>query len=115
VAVPSVDLSVSDHTQLSSLESVLRREMPELVISRVSGSPAAGELGWEDVLLLTFAGVSALADAIELVKAYLDSRDDETGVTISATNSTRRRIKSIEVRHATDAQVKEFLDWFKHE
>lgn len=111
----SIDLSISDHSQLGALESLLKRTMPELAITRSSGSPLPGELGWQDVLVIVFAGISALADTIGLVREYLDSRANETGITITATSSTKRHTKSLEVRHATAEQVAEFLDWFTDE
>ena len=58
--LPSVELSITDNYQLGSLESLLRREMPELAVSRSPGAPEPGALGWEDVLVLTFAGISAV-------------------------------------------------------
>jgi hypothetical protein len=110
--VQSINLSVSDYPQLGKLESRLRT-VREATVTRVAGKPALGELGAEDVLLIAFAGISALADIIELARAYSRSRD--TGIGISATSSGKRHTKTIELRNATDEQVEEFLDWFKGE
>jgi hypothetical protein len=113
--LPSIELSITDNYQLGSLESVLRREMPELAVSRSPGAPEPGALGWEDVLILTFAGISAFKDVVDLVRSYLDTRRQDTDVTITATNSTSDRTQTLVVRNATDAQVTEFVNWLTHE
>jgi hypothetical protein len=122
-AVQSVELSISDNTQLGALESVIVRGIPEVTVTRFSGTPTPGALGWEDVLVLTFGGISALADTIEVVRAYLETRGEPrdaieaggtpAGVTITAAKSGKRGSKSLRVQNATDAQVREFLDWYK--
>jgi hypothetical protein len=115
VAVPVVELSITDDSQLGSLESFLRSEMPEVAIDRLAGAAKPSALGWEDVLTLIFAGVSALAEAVEFIRTYLESRGRETGVTITATNASKRRTKTLVVRNATSAQVKDFADWLVDE
>src|ERR1700722_9471941 len=85
-AMPVVELSITDDSQLGSLESILRREMPEVIIGRLPGKADPGVLGWEDVLTLAFAGISALVETVEVIRSYLDSRSREAGVTITATN-----------------------------
>jgi hypothetical protein len=115
VAVPLVELSITDDSQLGSLESLLRRELPEIGIGRVAGTAKPGALGWEDVLTLTFAGVSAFVDTVEIIRSFLDSRGKETGVTVTATNISKRRTKILIVRNATSTQVKDFADWLVDE
>lgn len=109
--MPVIELSITDDFQLGSLESLLRREIPEVIVGRRPGPPEPGALGWEDVLTLTFAGISALADTIELLRSYLAARDEETGITITATNISKRRTRELTVRNATEAQVREFTAW----
>ena len=113
--MPVVELSMTDDSQLGPLESFLRREMPGVTIGRLSGSAEPGALGWEDVLTLTFAGISALVEMIEVIRSYLDSRSRETGITITATNVRKRRTKTLVVRNATSAQVKDFAAWLTDE
>jgi hypothetical protein len=113
--VPVVELSITDDSRLGSLESLLRRETPEVTIGRLSGTAEPDALGWEDGLTLTFAGISALVETIEVIRSYLDSRGKETGVTITATNASKRRTKTLIVRNATSAQVKDFADWLTDE
>lgn len=113
--MPLVELSITDDTQLGSLESLLRRELPEIGINRVAGTAKPDALGWEDVLTLTFAGVSAFADTVEVIRSYLDSRGKETGVTITATNISKRRTRVLEIQNATSVQVKDFADWLVDE
>ena len=106
-----VELSITDDTQLGSLEAFLKHEMPEVAVRRVPGPGEPDALGWEDVLVLTFAGISALAETVGVIRSYLESRSTETGVMLTATSSTKRRTKTLIVRNATSAQVKEFADW----
>ena len=113
--MPVVELSITDDSQLGSLESFLRREMPGVTIGRLSGPAEPGALGWEDVLTLAFAGTSALVEVIEFIRSYLDSRARETGVTVTATNVSKRRSKTLIVRNASSAQVKEFASWLTDE
>jgi hypothetical protein len=113
--MPVVELSITDDSQLGSLEFFLRREMPGVTVGRLSGSAEPDALGWEDVLTLTFAGISALVETIEVIRSYLDSRGGETGITITATNVSKRRAKTLIVRNATSAQVKDFADWLTDE
>ena len=113
--MPVVELSISDDSQLGSLEALLRREAPEIGIGRLPGKTAPDALGWEDVLTLTFAGISALAEVVDIIRSYLDSRDTETGITITATNVSKRRTKTLVVRSATSAELKDFTDWLTDE
>jgi hypothetical protein len=112
--MPVVELSITDDSQLGSLESFLRRELPEVAVGRQQGSVEHDTLGWEDVLTLTFVSISALADAIELIRSYLELRVEKTGATITATAATQGQTKKLSVRGATQADVKEFVDWFTH-
>ncbi len=113
--MPVVELSITDDSQLGSLESFLRREMPEVFVGRRQNSVEPDALGWEDALTLTFAGMSALAEVIDLIRSFLDSREGRTDVTVSAAAETGGRTKKLTVRGATRAEVKEFTDWFTHE
>jgi hypothetical protein len=113
VTVPSAAVTISDHAQLGSLESLLVRTIPELTVTRAARDVQPGELGIPDVLVVTFAGISAVADMIELIRAFLGSRDTETGVTITATSTSET--KRLEVHGATDANVKDFLHWLSDE
>ena len=81
----------------------------------MAGTAKPDALGWEDILTLAFAGVSAFADTVEVIRSYLDSRGKETGVTITATNISKRQTRVLEIRNATSAQVKDFADWLVDE
>jgi len=51
-AVPVAELSIADDPQSGSLESLLRREMPEITIGRSSGTTELDARGWETVVAL---------------------------------------------------------------
>jgi hypothetical protein len=113
--VPVVELSITDDYQLGSLQSFLRRELTDVSIDRFSSAAEPDSLGWVDGLTLTFAGVSAFADAVGLIKSYLDSHSKDADVTIIATKASKRITKTLEVRNATSDQVKDFADWLSHD
>ena len=113
--MPTINLTCSDYSQLGSLQAYLIEEIPEVTVSRVSDAPARGELGVIDVLTVVFAGMSALSDMIGLIRDFLETRDSGTGITVSATSTTRRQTKSLELTDATQEDIREFLDWFKDE
>lgn len=50
--MPVVELSIADDHQFGSLESLLRRELPEITIGRSSRATEPDALGWEDALTL---------------------------------------------------------------
>jgi hypothetical protein len=75
------ELSVSDHSQLGSLQRFLGLCEGVRVI-RVPGEPGAGEQGGLDVLTV-LAGSSGLVAAIKVLPEFLRSR--RTGLSITMT------------------------------
>lgn len=77
-----VELTVSDPSQLGSLQEFLSWAVPAANVSRLPGKPNVGEQGVLDVLVL-LASSSGLVAAIKVLPEYLRSR--KTGISITAT------------------------------
>lgn len=77
---PRAELSVSDHSELGSLQRFLSFQGVSVV--RVPGEPGAGEQGALDVLTV-LAGSSGLVAAIKVLPEFLRSR--RTGFSITMT------------------------------
>jgi len=80
-----IELAVSDQSELSSLEVLLRLAAPDAAVSRISGLPDHGELGALDVLAAV-AGSSGLVTAIRVLPEFLRSRRSGLAVTVTAKN-----------------------------
>lgn len=76
-----IALSVSDQSQLGSLQEFLRMA-PGVRVIRVPGEPVAGEQGALDVLTV-LAGSSGLVAAVKVLPEFLRSR--RTGLSITMT------------------------------
>ena len=77
-----VVLSVSDQSQLGSLQEFLGWAKPDVSVSRIAAHPGAGEQGALDVLAV-LAGSSGLVAAIKVLPEFLRSR--KTGLSITMT------------------------------
>jgi hypothetical protein len=77
-----IELSVSDQSQLRSLQSFLELTVPGLRVTRVAGQPAAGEQGALDIITI-LASSSGLVAAIKVLPEFLKSR--RTGLSIKTT------------------------------
>jgi Effector Associated Constant Component 1 len=77
-----LELTVSDPTQVGSLEVLLRLASSAATVSRVPGVPGERELGATDVLVLV-ASSSGLVAAIKVLPEFLRSR--KSSMSIKAT------------------------------
>ncbi len=75
-------LSVSDHSQLASLEQYLRLAMPEVCVTRSTGGPGAGQLGVLDVLTIV-AGSSVLTAMVRTLPEFIKSRKSSVSITMT--------------------------------
>jgi hypothetical protein len=78
----SIELSISDQSQLRPLQSSLELTVPGLRVARVAGQPRAGEQGALDVITI-LASSSGLVAAIKVLPEFLKSR--RTGLIIKTT------------------------------
>ena len=78
-----VELSVSDHSQLGSLQDYLSWAAPAVKVSRIAGRPVAGEQGALDVLAI-MASSSTLVAAIKTLPDFLRSRKTSLSITMTA-------------------------------
>lgn len=77
-----MELEVSDPSQLRSLQDFLAWAAPDVIVSRTTGVPGAGQLGVLDVLAIA-ASSSGLVAAIKVLPEFLRSR--KTGLSITTT------------------------------
>lgn len=77
----SVDLFISDQSQLGSLHNFLSLAAPGIRVSVSSEVPRLGEQGMPDMLVLAASGGGVLA-AIRAVPEFLKAR--RTGISITA-------------------------------
>jgi hypothetical protein len=73
-------LTVSDYSQLGSLQEYLSWATSDVLVSRIPGSPSAGDQGALDVLAV-LASSSGLIAAIKVLPEFLRSR--KTGLSIT--------------------------------
>lgn len=78
----SVDLFISDASELGSLREFLMLAAPDAGVAVSAGAPAPGELGAADVLVL-LAGSSGVVTAIRMLPEFLKAR--RSGISITAT------------------------------
>ncbi len=76
------ELTVSDPSQLGSLQELLKWAVPDARVSRAAAMPSLGEQGALDVLVV-LASSSGLVAAIKVLPEFLRSR--KTGLSITAT------------------------------
>jgi Effector Associated Constant Component 1 len=90
-----VELSVSDHSQLGSLQQFLNLTLGFSVV-RVPGEPGAGEQGTLDVLAILAGGGSSLVAVVKVLPEFLRSRRTDLSImmtvrgkpfTLTATNA----------------------------
>ena len=77
-----IELSVSDQSQLKSLQSFLELAVPGLHVTRLAGEPVVGEQGALDIITI-LASSSSLVAAIKILPEFLKSR--RTGLSIKTT------------------------------
>jgi Effector Associated Constant Component 1 len=78
----SVELSVSDLSQLGSLADYLRLMAPDVRVTRRPGQPRPGEQGALDVLMI-MANSAVLVATVKVLPEFLRSR--RSGLSISMT------------------------------
>jgi hypothetical protein len=78
----SVELSVSDYSQLGPLERYLRLMAPALVLGRSAGQPAPGEQGALD-LLTVVADSTVLVSALRILPEFARSRRKDLSITMT--------------------------------
>ena len=76
-----VQLSVSDHSQIGSLQRYQELTAPETRISRVAGQPQPGEQGALDILAV-LASSGGLVAAIKTLPEFLRSRRSKFSVSV---------------------------------
>jgi hypothetical protein len=77
-----VELTMSDQSQLASLQEFMSWATPDIKVSRIAGQPGAGEQGALDVLVM-LASSSGLVAAIKVLPEFLKAR--RTGLSITTT------------------------------
>ncbi len=82
-------MSVSDYSQIGSLESYLRLVAPGVEVTRHLGRAGHGEQGALDVLLIA-ADSSVLVAVVKVLPEFLRSRKKGITVTLKVTPGTRK-------------------------
>lgn len=76
-----LELSISDHSQLRSLQEYLSSAAPSIQLLRVAGQTGTGEQGALD-LLAVLASSSGLIATIKILPDFLRSRKSAMSITI---------------------------------
>ncbi|MFI6317563.1 hypothetical protein ACIBG8_08585 [Nonomuraea sp. NPDC050556] len=107
VAEGSVEITVSDPSQLRSLRGWLERA-PGIRVEQAAGTPGPGEQGAADVLVLLAGGGGALAVAIKTLPDFIRSRRSDIELTLK----TEGKEITVSAKNADDIQaiVDAFLD-----
>ncbi|MET8051538.1 hypothetical protein ABZU75_28445 [Streptosporangium sp. NPDC005286] len=78
---PSVEIAVSDLSELRSLRGWLER-VPDVQVEQVAGIPGPGEQGAVDVLVLLVGSSGMLAVAIRTLPEFIRSRRSTLALTL---------------------------------
>jgi membrane-associated two-gene conflict system component 1 (EACC1) len=99
----TVELSVSDYSQLESLAGYLPLAVPQVPVTRTAGLTGPGEQGALDTLMIA-ADSSVLVAVVNVLPQFLKSRKRAVSVTLKATVKGRQREMTV-----TAANVEEVL------
>lgn len=83
----SVELSVSDPSELRSLREHLRR-IPGVDITQIPGVPGPGEQGSWDALQILAGSSGVLAVAIKTLPEFIRSRRSDVTITVKSKDRT---------------------------
>jgi hypothetical protein len=103
----AVELSVSDYSQLGSLENYLRLAVPGVGVTRSSGRPGRGEQGAVDVLMIA-ADSSVLVTVVKVLPEFLRSR--KKGISVTVTVKGKRLTVTGENAEEVMPVIDRFLD-----
>lgn len=104
----TVELTVSDYSQLGSLANYLRLTAPQASVTRAPGVPEHGEQGALDVLMIV-ADSSVLVAAIKALPEFIRSRKSKPSVIVKVKDKNGR---SLTVTAANADEVAPILDRF---
>lgn len=83
----TVELAVSDHSQIGLLEGYLGLVAPDAVVTRTPGKTDQGELGTLDVLTIV-ADSGVLIAVVNSLPAFLQSRKPGVSITVKSKKGT---------------------------
>lgn len=101
----TVELSLSDYSEISSLTDFLKLAAPGVKVIRSPGQPGSGEQGALDVLMI-LADSSVLVTVVKLLPDFLRSRKTSVSVTV------RTKGKQLTVTADNATEVMPIVDRF---
>jgi hypothetical protein len=104
----TVELTVSDYSQLGSLANYLRLTAPQASVTRTPGLPEHGEQGALDVLMMV-ADSSVLVAALKALPEFIRSRKSKPSITVKVKDKKGR---SLTVTATNADEVALILDRF---
>jgi hypothetical protein len=105
----TVELSVSDHAQLTSLAQYLNLALPDVGMTRSAGRVKSGELGALDVLMLA-ADSSVLVAVVKVLPEFLRSRKPDIAVTVTVREKRKQLTVTAKDPNDVQALIEKFLD-----